>query len=43
MIVDFNDYDQFLVECYETEDKFWKGIYEEILADTIISLEKENF
>ena len=41
--MDFKEYDQFLAECYEAEDEFWRSIYEDIEADTIISLEKENF
>jgi hypothetical protein len=30
MEIDFNKYYEFLVECYEAEDEYWKGIYEEI-------------
>lgn len=36
-ILSFKDYDQFLAECYEAEDEFWKGIYEDIEADRVIS------
>lgn len=43
MEIDWNDYTCFIAECYEAEDEFWKEVYEEIEADTIISLEKENF
>lgn len=43
MIIDFSEYDSFIAECYEAEDEFWKGIYEDIEADKIISEQKENF
>lgn len=43
MIIDFNEYDDILAECYEAEDEFWKGIYEEIETDRWINEEKENF
>jgi hypothetical protein len=43
MIIDFNDYDCFIAECYEAENEFWKGICEEIEADYWINKEKENF
>lgn len=37
------DYYQFLAEQDEKEDEFWKEIYEDLEADSIISSEKENF
>lgn len=43
MEINFNKYYEFLSECYEAEDEFWKGIYEEIEADRIINEIKENF
>jgi hypothetical protein len=43
MEIDFNNYDCFIAECYEAEDEFWKGIYEDIEADYWINEEKENF
>ena len=43
MIIDFSDYDCFIAECYETEDEFWKGIYEDIEVDYWTTEEKENF
>jgi len=43
MIIDFSDYDCFVAECYEAEDEFWKGVYEDIEADYWINEEKENF
>lgn len=39
----YNEYISFLAECYEAEDKFWKGIYEDIESDYWINEEKENF
>ena len=41
--MEFNGYDNFLAECYEAEDEFWKEYYEDMQADIAISLEKENF
>ena len=42
-LIDFSKYDCFLAECYEAEDEFWKGIYEEIEADYWINESKNNF
>lgn len=42
MEIDFNEYDDILAECYEAEDEFWKGIYEDIEADYWIDYMKEN-
>lgn len=39
----YNNYVSFLVECYEAEDEFWKGIYEEIEADYWINENKNIF
>ena len=36
-------YDCFIAECYEAEDEFWKGIYEEIETDYWINENKNNF
>ena len=36
----YSKYDCFIAECYEAEDEFWKGIYEEIEADYWINEEK---
>lgn len=30
-------YEQFLAECYQAEDAFWKEYFEELEADSIIS------
>ena len=43
MKIDFSKYDCFIAECYEAEDEFWKGIYEDIEADEAIMFQKENF
>jgi len=43
MEIDFNKYYEFLAECYETEDEFWKGIYEDRVAEDAINEIKENF
>ena len=43
MEIDFSEYNCFIAECYEAEDEFWKGIYEEIETDRVISEQKENF
>lgn len=39
----FKIYNQFLAECYEAEDEYWKEYYESNEADSIISEQKENF
>ena len=39
----YSKYDCFIAECYEVEDKFWKGIYKEIEADYWIDENKNNF
>ena len=43
MIIDFSDYDCFIAEYYEAEDEFWKGIYEDRVAEDTINEIKENF
>jgi hypothetical protein len=43
MVIDFNDYDCFIAECYEAEDEFWKEIYEDSEADYWINENKNNF
>ena len=43
MEIDFSKYDCFLAECYETEDEFWKEIYEDSEADYWINESKNNF
>lgn len=43
MEIDFNKYDCFIAECYEAEDEFWKGVYEDIVAENVIMELKENF
>ena len=43
MITDFNKYNNFLAECYEAEDEFWREIYEDIEAEKVINEEKNNF
>lgn len=42
-MIDFNKYDCFIAECYEAEDEFWKGVYEDIESDKEIMFQKENF
>ena len=42
-ILFLEDYYQFLAEQDEKEDEFWKEIYKDLEADSIISSEKENF
>ena len=37
------DHEQFLAEKYETEDEFWKEVYEDIVTDEEIEIIKENF
>ena len=39
----YSEYNCFIAECYEAEDEFWKGIYEEIEADYWIDENKNNF
>ena len=39
----YNNYILFLAECYEAEDEFWKGIYEDIEADYWINENKNKF
>lgn len=41
--MNWKEYDQFIAECYEAEDKFWEDYFEDLEADRIISEEKENF
>ena len=41
--MDFKEYYQFLAECYEAEDEFWKEYFEDIEADRVISEQKEIF
>ena len=41
--MNWKEYDQFIAECYEAEDEFWKNYFEDLEADRIISEEKENF
>lgn len=43
MEINFDEYDCFIAECYEAEDEFWKGIYEDIEADYWINEDKNNF
>lgn len=33
-------YDEFIAECYEAEDEFWKEVFEDIEADYWINFEK---
>ena len=33
---EYNNYMQFLVECYEAEDEFWNEFFEDLEADDII-------
>lgn len=41
MNINWNKYDQFIAECYEAEDEFWKSVYEDIEGDRIINEIKE--
>jgi hypothetical protein len=43
MIIDFNEYDDILAEFYEAENEFWKGVYEDRIAEDAINEIKENF
>lgn len=43
MEIDFSGYDSFLAECYEAEDKFWKELFEDRVAEDAINELKENF
>ena len=42
MEIDFDKYNCIVAECYEAEDEFWKGIYEDCEAEYWIDYEKEN-
>lgn len=43
MEIDFNKYNCFLAEYYETEDEFWKELFEDRVAEDTINELKENF
>ena len=43
LTISLKDYNQFLAECYEAEDEFWKEVYEDMEVDKAINEEKENF
>ena len=43
MEIDFNKYYEFLAECYEAEDEFWKELFEDKVAEDTINEIKENF
>lgn len=40
--MNWKEYDQFLSECYEAEDEFWKEVYENSEAEKWINEAKEN-
>lgn len=33
---EYNNYMQFLAECYEIEDEFWDEFFEDLEADDVI-------